>query len=47
MADSARAISAFITTFGLSEWNWLPFGLKNAPQIFQQLVDNAPYDPKI
>ncbi|KAE8989148.1 hypothetical protein PF011_g18890 [Phytophthora fragariae] len=43
MTDRARAISAFITPFGLFEWNRMPFGLKNAPQIYQRLVDNALY----
>ncbi|KAE9296909.1 hypothetical protein PR003_g23643 [Phytophthora rubi] len=43
MADRARAISAFITPFGLFEWNRMPFGLKNAPQIYQRLIDNALY----
>ncbi|KAE9175210.1 hypothetical protein PF005_g25499 [Phytophthora fragariae] len=41
MTDRARAISAFITPFGLFEWNRMPFGLKNAPQIYQRLIDNA------
>ncbi|POM63372.1 Hypothetical protein PHPALM_21243, partial [Phytophthora palmivora] len=40
MTDRARA---FITPFGLFEWNRMPFGLKNAPQIYQRLVDNALY----
>ncbi|KAE9181584.1 hypothetical protein PF002_g27227 [Phytophthora fragariae] len=43
MTDRARAISAFITPFGLFEWNRMPFGLKNAPQIYQRLIDNALY----
>ncbi|KAG6944068.1 hypothetical protein JG688_00017284 [Phytophthora aleatoria] len=43
MTDRARAISAFITPFGLFEWNRMPFGLKNAPQIYQRLLDNALY----
>jgi hypothetical protein len=43
MTDRARAISAFITPFGLFEWNRMPFDLKNAPQIYQRLIDNALY----
>ncbi|KAE9030345.1 hypothetical protein PR002_g9910 [Phytophthora rubi] len=43
MTERARAISAFITPFGLFEWNRMPFGLKNAPQIYQRLIDNALY----
>ncbi|KAE8977714.1 hypothetical protein PR003_g25638 [Phytophthora rubi] len=43
MTDRARSISAFITPFGLFEWNRMPFGLKNAPQIYQRLIDNALY----
>ncbi|KAE9260361.1 hypothetical protein PR003_g34404, partial [Phytophthora rubi] len=43
MTERARLISAFITLFGLFEWNRMPFGLKNAPQIYQRLIDNALY----
>ncbi|KAG6616732.1 reverse transcriptase [Phytophthora cinnamomi] len=43
MTDRARAISAFITPFGLFEWNRMPFGLKKAPQIYQRMLDNALY----
>ncbi|POM67074.1 Reverse transcriptase [Phytophthora palmivora] len=43
MTDRARAISAFITAFGLFEWNRMPFSLKNAPLIYQRLMDNALY----
>ncbi|OWY90941.1 reverse transcriptase [Phytophthora megakarya] len=43
MTGRARLISAFITPFGLFEWNRMPFGLKNAPQIYQRMIDNALY----
>ncbi|OWY92267.1 reverse transcriptase, partial [Phytophthora megakarya] len=43
MTDRARLISACITPFGLFEWNRMPFGLKNAPQIYQRVIDNALY----
>ncbi|OWZ05728.1 reverse transcriptase [Phytophthora megakarya] len=43
MTDRAREISAFITPFGLFEWSRMPFGPKNASQIFQRLVDNTLY----
>ena len=41
MAERAKLISAFVTPFGLFEWLQMPFGLDNAPQIYQRLVDNA------
>ncbi|KAG3108804.1 hypothetical protein PI125_g11508 [Phytophthora idaei] len=34
MTDRAREIPAFIKRFGLFEWWRMPFGLKNAPQIY-------------
>uniref|UniRef100_H3H287 Peptidase A2 domain-containing protein n=1 Tax=Phytophthora ramorum TaxID=164328 RepID=H3H287_PHYRM len=43
MTDRARLISAFVTPFGLFEWTRMPFGLCNAPQIYQRLIDNALY----
>ena len=43
MTERARMISAFITPSGLFEWRRMPFGLKNAPQIYQRLIDNALY----
>ena len=43
MTERARLISALITPFGLFEWLRMPFGLKNAPQIYQRLLDNALY----
>uniref|UniRef100_H3GU70 Reverse transcriptase domain-containing protein n=1 Tax=Phytophthora ramorum TaxID=164328 RepID=H3GU70_PHYRM len=43
MTERARTISAFVTPFGLFEWTRMPFGLKNDPQIYQRLIDNALY----
>ncbi|OWZ14289.1 LOW QUALITY PROTEIN: reverse transcriptase [Phytophthora megakarya] len=43
MTPRARLISAFITPFGLFKWTRMPFDLKNAPQIYQRIVDNALY----
>ena len=43
MTERTRMISAFITPSGLFEWLRMPFGLKNAPQIYQRLIDNALY----
>ena len=43
MTERARLISAFVTPLGLFEWRRMPFGLKNAPQIYQRLLDNALY----
>uniref|UniRef100_A0AAV1UZW5 Reverse transcriptase domain-containing protein n=1 Tax=Peronospora matthiolae TaxID=2874970 RepID=A0AAV1UZW5_9STRA len=43
ITERAKLISAFVTPFGLFEWLRMPFGLKNAPQIYQRLVDNALY----
>ena len=41
MTEMARRLSAFITPRGLFEWMRMPFGFKNAPQIYQRLLDNA------
>ena len=43
MTERARSISAFITPSGLFEWILMPFELKNAPPIYQHLIDNALY----
>ena len=43
MTERARRISAFITPSGLYEWLHMLFGLKNAPQIYKRMVDNALY----
>ena len=43
MTERAWMISSFITPSGLYEWLRMPFGLRNAPQIYQHMVDNAWY----
>ena len=43
MTEMARRLSAFITPRGLFEWMRMPFGFKNAPQIYQRLLDNDLY----
>ncbi|ETO68298.1 hypothetical protein F444_14850 [Phytophthora nicotianae P1976] len=43
LEDLDKREPAFITPFGLFEWLRMPFGLKNAPQIYQRLLDNALY----
>ncbi|OWZ15792.1 Eukaryotic/viral aspartic protease [Phytophthora megakarya] len=43
MTDRARLISDFVTPFGLVEWLRMSFGLCNAPQVYQRLIDNVLY----
>ncbi|CAL9013023.1 unnamed protein product [Prunus brigantina] len=39
MDESDRYKTAFVTPFGHYEWNVMPFGLKNAPSEFQNIVN--------
>ncbi|GMF47194.1 unnamed protein product [Phytophthora fragariaefolia] len=41
MTMRARKISAFVCPLGHFEWLRMPFGLKNAPMIYQRMIDNA------
>ncbi|GMG17587.1 unnamed protein product [Phytophthora fragariaefolia] len=41
MTRRARWIPAFVCALGHFEWLRMPFGLKNAPMIYQRLIDNA------
>ena len=38
---SAVRVSVFVCALGHFEWFRMPFGLNNAPMIYQQLVDSA------
>ena len=40
VADADVPKTAIITPFGLYEYLYMPFGLKNAAQSFQRLMDN-------
>lgn len=40
LEQDSRKWTPFVTHNGHYEWNVMPFGLKNAPQIFQRKIDN-------
>ena len=44
LSESAKQMSAFITPFGLFQYERLPFGMCNAPATFQRMVNNLTHD---
>ncbi|GMF63215.1 unnamed protein product [Phytophthora fragariaefolia] len=40
MTERAKLVSAFICPFGHFQWIRMPFGLKNAPLIYQAVINN-------
>ncbi|OWZ11976.1 LOW QUALITY PROTEIN: reverse transcriptase [Phytophthora megakarya] len=41
MSERAKLISAFTYPFGHFQWVRMPFGLKNVPLIYQQMINNC------
>ncbi|OWY94412.1 LOW QUALITY PROTEIN: reverse transcriptase [Phytophthora megakarya] len=41
MTERAKLISAFVCPFGHFQWLRMPFGLKNAPLIYQSIINNC------
>ncbi|OWY94181.1 reverse transcriptase, partial [Phytophthora megakarya] len=41
MTERAKLISAFVCPFGHFQWLRMPFGLKNAPLIYQSIINNG------
>ncbi|OWZ13116.1 reverse transcriptase [Phytophthora megakarya] len=41
MTERAKMISAFVCPFGHFQWIRMPFGLKNAPLVYQSVINNC------
>ncbi|OWZ11497.1 reverse transcriptase [Phytophthora megakarya] len=41
ITERAKLISAFTCPFGRFQWVRMPFGLKNAPLVYQQMINNC------
>lgn len=38
MEEKSKPITSFVTPMGQYEYNFMPFGLKNAPSVFQRII---------
>ncbi|OWZ14539.1 reverse transcriptase [Phytophthora megakarya] len=46
MTERSKLISAFVSPFGHFQWIRMPFGLKNAPLIYRQMINNCLLPPE-